>query len=747
MTQQTLTASPGGRISTEPPLLVDPSAAGLITPYVARHLRAIPLTFRDGALVVAVEDEAPENAANGVATLTGHAVVAVPATRTQVRRAQDRFYGRREARFTREDDVRPRLGEMLLDRGQISATGLSEALDVHEHSGRRLGELLISIGGADEADVMRALAEQLGLQFVETVSPARGQASLMPAEMVRRLRVVPLAGNATTVWVATAEPADTDAIAEVEAWTGKTAIVRLATATAIKEASDRLYQQGSAERESRRRARPFDSVAKSFRAGLLSLLAMALIAGYLFVPSLAPALHGGIELGAWVGVAFKVLAILTLVVGAYYSALYVTAVLRPTRAPQVPAGTNGPLFAVVIPAHNEELVIGQTVKRLRDLHYDRFVVMVMNDGSSDRTSEVAMQAAQGDHRIVVVDRDKEIAGQGKGEVLNDAYRRLCKMAEQRAPILGGATSDDIVVCVLDADGWLRRGSLTSVAPYFADDPKVAGVQIPVRMYNASNGILARMQDVEFTGVSFLIQGARDRIGSVGLGGNGQFVRLRALKDLGRSPWTKNLTEDLDLGLLLVEKGWRNRFCPDTWVSQQAVTDVKRLLKQRTRWVQGHMSCWYHLPRLWSAPGIPLRMRLDLSLHLLLCPMILLVTVQGLIGAGGYLGLFPLDTAVIPLVGGGWAYRIAVIVFSLIPLSVLCVTYQRSLVTYRHSQLVRLPLWSLPAMGLSFVAYSFLWGVPGCLKAPVRLLLGRNGWAKTARDVITEADLIPEGASA
>ena len=50
---------------------------------------------------------------------------------------------------------------------------------------------------------------------------------------------------------------------------------------------------------------------------------------------------------------------------------------------------------------------------------------------------------------------------------------------------------------------------------------------------------------EFVVFTEIFQRARQRVGSVGLGGNGQFARLTALMSLGDAPWTKCLTEDLD----------------------------------------------------------------------------------------------------------------------------------------------------------------------------------------------------------
>jgi len=107
---------------------------------------------------------------------------------------------------------------------------------------------------------------------------------------------------------------------------------------------------------------------------------------------------------------------------------------------------------------------------------------------------------------------------------------------------------------------------------------------------------------EFIGFSFLVQAARDRIGSVGLGGNGQFNRLSALRSLGRPPWTDCLTEDLDIGLALVGQGWRIRFWRGAFVAQQGLRSPRLLLRQRTRWVQGNYQCMTHTSRSSCGPG-------------------------------------------------------------------------------------------------------------------------------------------------
>jgi cellulose synthase/poly-beta-1,6-N-acetylglucosamine synthase-like glycosyltransferase len=483
-----------------------------------------------------------------------------------------------------------------------------------------------------------------------------------------------------------------------------------------------------------RRPRPFSGTRDSVLVGALSLLAVAIAAAYFLTPTLGDC--GGCAPRPALGLAYDALSVATVLIACYFLALYVVGLRNAAQAPKLGRGRS-PFFVMITPAHDEALVIEATVKRLRalDAEPDRFLALIVNDGSSDATSDIARAAAEGDERIIVLDRVEEIAGQGKGEVLNHAYHVVSKLEEWGDSRLHGAGADEIVVCVVDADGWLRQDALRRVAPYF-EHPYVGAVQIPVRMYNARSGFLAAMQDIEFIAFSILIQGGRDRIGSALLGGNGQFVRLSALRSIGRRPWTKSLTEDLDLGLRLAREGWRIRMCPHTTVSQQAVTSPRRLLRQRTRWVQGHYTCWSHLPALWSAPRVPLATRVDLSIHLLLATVILLVTGQALLGALGFAGVFPVEHSVLAdLVGNDVIFRAVVLLASAGPLALVALAYQRTAVAFAGTDEERLPVWALPGMFLAFAAYMYFWGLPSSARAFKRMTVREDGWAKTARDPV------------
>jgi len=417
------------------------------------------------------------------------------------------------------------------------------------------------------------------------------------------------------------------------------------------------------------------------------------------------------------------LNVLVGIVVAYYMFLFTYLILKRIFGTKVTDRGYRPFVFIVIPAHNEEEVIAHTIESLLRQDYTHRGILVMNDGSKDATSRIAHSYADKHSDVLVVDRGPDIAGRGKGAVLNHAYGIMLGMVEQGHPLLEGRDPEDVVVAITDADGQLERHTLSSVAPYFAD-PNVGGVQVGVRIANANTNVLTRMQDMEFVGFSAFVQEARDSFGSVGLGGNGQFTRLDALLDLGVEPWTDCLTEDLDLGLSLVQRGWRIRFCPQAYVAQQAVTRLRPLFRQRTRWIQGHYQCWSHLPDLVKQTTIPLHTRVDLSLYLVLVVFVVLVSVGMVFSVLSIAGAVTVQSSFLAWVPAGVPRNLASFLLSFGPMSVFVLTYQ-------SRAPFPLPGRWIPAYSMIFAVYTYAWLV-ATVWAWGRMLTRRGEWAKTAR---------------
>jgi cellulose synthase/poly-beta-1,6-N-acetylglucosamine synthase-like glycosyltransferase len=406
----------------------------------------------------------------------------------------------------------------------------------------------------------------------------------------------------------------------------------------------------------------------------------------------------------------------------YYAVLFVMSF----RRRPAPANTEDlPLFVILVPARNEELVLDATLANLTGMQYGaQYRVLVVNDASTDRTAEIADAWSIRDPRIRARHRRPEQAGKGKSDVLNYAYQSIRDWCAHGDPWLAGYPAEGIVLGIVDADGRLEQHALSAVSAYFGD-PTVGTTQIGVRIANADTSTLARMQDMEFVGFSWLVQVARDHLGSSGLGGNGQFTRLTALMTLGDLPWSPGaLTEDLDLGLRLVEQGWRTRFCHLTYVDQQGLEHWKPLLRQRTRWIQGHYQCWSHIWPLLRSRKTRLATRLDLILYLILVVTVVLVSVTMLCGILGAFGLITVDSSFLSAVPDGTPHRLLSLVLSLLPVMVFTWTYQR------HSG--RPFRWfEVPTFALIFTLYTYVWLLT-TIRALARLVLRRNSWVKTPR---------------
>jgi 1,2-diacylglycerol 3-beta-glucosyltransferase len=424
------------------------------------------------------------------------------------------------------------------------------------------------------------------------------------------------------------------------------------------------------------------------------------------------------------------------VVGYYILLLVVPPIRRLARIrrPRQSYGTGSrraPFIVLVIPAHNEEAVIGQTLTTLNALNYPERLVLVMDDGSTDATAAVAlhwmtMNLFTASGWVDVVSRSREVAGQGKGAVLNHAFALVCRMVAHRDPRLQGRCADEVVIGVMDADGQLEADALKKVAPYFLSrkNARVGGVQIGVRIANATTNLLARMQDVEFAGVCALMQDSRNSFKSVGLGGNGQFTRLSALESLRRDPWTKCLTEDLDLSLSLAQAGWDIRYCPDTFVAQQGVTRLWPFLRQRTRWIQGTYQCWRHLLPIWRNCRLSLRAKFDLSVSLMMSMFVLVVSVGMVISLLGWIGVLdPVNTA-LNGINNPYVHNLAELMLAAGPIIAFTTVYQLQATN-------PLRWWELPAVTVLFGVYGYLflfsqvwaWG---------RILMKHGSWAKTPR---------------
>jgi 1,2-diacylglycerol 3-beta-glucosyltransferase len=228
-----------------------------------------------------------------------------------------------------------------------------------------------------------------------------------------------------------------------------------------------------------------------------------------------------------------------------------------------------PFFSLLASAKNEEAVIGNLVKNLCQLDYpsDRFEVWIVDDNSSDRTPEVLELLKQKYPQLKTLQRGDDAQG-GKSGALNQVL---------------SLTKGDLIG-VFDADAQVPADVLRSLVPVF-QQPKVGAVQLRKAIANASENWWTAGQSAEMA-LDWCLQDLRIRVGGVGeLRGNGQFVRLTALKDCGG--WNEQtITDDLDLTIRLHLCQWDIACLNFPAVQEEGVVTAKQLWHQRNRWAEG-----------------------------------------------------------------------------------------------------------------------------------------------------------------
>lgn len=371
-------------------------------------------------------------------------------------------------------------------------------------------------------------------------------------------------------------------------------------------------------------------------------------------------------------------------------------------------------FIFVVPALNEELVIKKTIKHLLKQKYANYLILVIDDHSSDNTFTEATSVKS--QRLKVLQTPAVSCQKGKGEVLNFAYQKVSQFPEVRR-----YGRQSIILSIIDADGRVDPNVKEVVGGYF-QDPKVGAVQTGVKIGNEKTNLLTRWQDYEFQVFCYIFQTARNQLGSVGLGGNGQFIRLSALDSLGSHPWNDCLTEDLDIGLRLMLKGWKNSYCSSTFVKQQGLPQLKPLLRQRTRWIQGHFTCWRYLGQLMQSK-LNFFTKLDVAYYLLIPATVFWVVPANFLALFYFLSLLFKPT-LLHLILNMYGYKVFIfwylLMFTTIPY--FAYAYQRAT---KKSFLASFLLAHL------FVFTALIWLIAG-YKAIYRLMKGHNNWVKTPR---------------
>jgi cellulose synthase/poly-beta-1,6-N-acetylglucosamine synthase-like glycosyltransferase len=247
------------------------------------------------------------------------------------------------------------------------------------------------------------------------------------------------------------------------------------------------------------------------------------------------------------------------------------------RIPLVALSKFEPSVTILIPARNEEKVIGRLLQRLTELTYpkNKLQVIVINDASDDQTCKIVRDFHKKCPYIELISRDKSSGGKGKSAAMNHGFRK---------------SNGEIVLC-FDADYYPQQDIVEHLISAFVD-PTVGGVQGRVVVLNEPQNIITRLIALERVGGYRVDQEARDNLGLiVQFGGTVGGFRSSLLKSL--NGWDESmLSEDTDLTLRTYLLGYKIKYEVTAECYEEAVDNWHAYWRQRYRWAKGHIQCFF-----------------------------------------------------------------------------------------------------------------------------------------------------------
>ncbi len=225
-------------------------------------------------------------------------------------------------------------------------------------------------------------------------------------------------------------------------------------------------------------------------------------------------------------------------------------------------------FAMIIPAHNEEISIGKTITSLFEVDYpsEKFDVIVVADNCTDLTADIAKK-----HGATVYERADKI-NRGKGYAL-----RWC------IDLLFNTKKNYDAIAIIDADSVISKNFL-SVLNYYINNGSKA-IQTADLVAPQPDAWSSEITRLGFMLYNFVRPLGRKVINcSAGVRGNGMCFTAKTLKEV---PWdTYSLNEDLEYGLVLLLNGINVDFAPEAIVLATMPMAAKNAETQRARWERG-----------------------------------------------------------------------------------------------------------------------------------------------------------------
>ena len=228
-----------------------------------------------------------------------------------------------------------------------------------------------------------------------------------------------------------------------------------------------------------------------------------------------------------------------------------------------PTTTPTDRVSVIVPAYNEEKSIAMSLESLLSQDYGNYEVVLVDDGSTDKTFEIARRYEG--PKVKVIHQENK----GKAAALN----------------AGINAASGAIVLTVDADTRLNARALTTIARRFSSEPRLGSLSGNVKV-DKPRGLLQRLQDVEYaTGIGLTRKG-QSMLASVMIVPGPIAAFRREVVQMAGGFATDTFAEDFDITLAVLKAGFRVEYDDSAIAYTIAPHGIEDLLKQRRRWYRG-----------------------------------------------------------------------------------------------------------------------------------------------------------------
>ena len=232
-----------------------------------------------------------------------------------------------------------------------------------------------------------------------------------------------------------------------------------------------------------------------------------------------------------------------------------------------------PSCTILIPAHNEEKVIGHTLEAMLRLEYPRekLKIVVINDGSTDTTRDIINRFAADDTRVELFDVPRGQGGKGKSRALNLGVQHI--------------TSE--IIAIYDADNTPDKDALRYLVAQLLLHKDLGAVIGKFRTVNKNATLLTRFINIETLSFQSMLQAGRWQMHNIAtLPGTNFVMRTSIIRQL--HGWDEEaLTEDSEMSIRIYEEGYKIKFIPYAITYEQEPQEWHVWIQQRMRWVRGN----------------------------------------------------------------------------------------------------------------------------------------------------------------